>query len=92
MRIHFLCSLSSPGHMRSKAVIEALIDLLEDHDNNVRTVAALSLAKTGEDSPKVIDKLLMCLESEDRLVRESGCLALGHLQAKKAVPKLIHLW
>ena len=29
------------------AVIEALLDLLKDPDNNVRAVAAISLARTG---------------------------------------------
>ena len=80
------------GKFKSAAVVEALLDLLEDPDNNVRTVAAISLAKTGTDSKRAIDKLLSILDDEDRLVRESGCLALGHLKAQKAVRQLVHLW
>jgi HEAT repeat protein len=73
-------------------VIEALKDLLVDKDNNVRTVAAISLARTGANDDKVINLLIKCLDERDRLVRESACLALGHLRSAKAVPKLVHLW
>ena len=82
----------STGNVQSERAVEVLLDLLESGDGDMKATAALSLCKTGDDSDRVIKKLLMCLESEDRLVRESGCLALGHLRAKEAVPKLIHLW
>ncbi len=35
---------------------------------------------------------MKCLNDKDRLVRESGCLALGHLKCEKAVPQLVQLW
>ena len=35
---------------------------------------------------------MKCLNDKDRLVREAGCLALGHLKSKQAVPKIVQLW
>lgn len=80
------------GKFNSPAVVEALKDLLSDKDNNVRSVAAISLARTGAKSDDVIKSLIKCLNEKDRLVRESACLALGHLRAEAAVNKLVHLW
>jgi len=37
-------------------------------------------------------RLLGCLNSNDRLVRESGCLALGRMKSKTAIKKLVYLW
>lgn len=65
---------------------------LRNEDSNIRAVAAVSLAKTGNQDKSTINVLLKCLNDKDRLVRESGCLALGHMKAKRAVPKLLHLW
>ena len=80
------------GKFRSDCVVQALINLLSDADYNVRAVAAISLARTESDAPKVINALLECLDEKDRLVRESACLALGHLKAESAVMKLERLW
>lgn len=85
-------AIENLGKFHSKAVIEALLDLLYDPDNNVRTVAAISLARIGSDEEKIINSLIKSLKDKDRLVRESGCLALGRLKAEKAVPDLIFLW
>lgn len=85
-------AIENLGKFHSKAVIEALLDLLYDPDNNVRTVAAISLARTGSSDEKVTNSLIKSLRDKDRLVRESGCLALGRLKAEKAVPDLIFLW
>ena len=68
------------------------MDLLTDADNNVRAVAAISLARTGANNPTVVKRLMKTLDDKDRLVRESGCLALGHLKAEAAVTKIVHLW
>ena len=73
-------------------MINALRDLLRNKSPNVRAVAAVSLVKTGDKDPSTVDNLMKCLNDKDRLVREAGCLALGQLRAKKAVPKLLHLW
>ena len=70
----------------------ALLDLLKDKDNNVKTVAAISLARTGVAKREVKVALIRCLSDKDRLVRESACLALGHLKAEQAVNKLVQLW
>lgn len=80
------------GKYQSASVISSLKDLLRNEDSNIRAVAAVSLAKTGNQDKSTINVLLKCLNDKDRLVRESGCLALGHIKAKRAVPKLLHLW
>ena len=36
------------GKFRSAAVVGALLTLLQDTDNNVRAVAAISLARSGQ--------------------------------------------
>ena len=89
----FYCkSISVTGQFQSSAVINALRDLLRNKSSNVRAVAAVSLVKSGDKDPSTVDNLMKCLNDKDRLVREAGCLALGQLQSKKAVPKLLHLW
>lgn len=85
-------SISVTGRFQSSAVINALRDLLRNKSSNVRAVAAVSLVKSGDKDPSTVDNLMKCLNDKDRLVREAGCLALGQLQSKKAVPKLLHLW
>lgn len=88
--VHVLAFFS--GKYQSASVINSLKDLLRNEDSNIRAVAAVSLAKTGNQDKSTINVLLKCLNDKDRLVRESGCLALGHMKAKRAVPKLLHLW
>lgn len=80
------------GRSRGPRVVKALLRLLKDSDVNTRTVAAISLARTGESSEQVVQALLKTLEDDDRLVRESGCLALAKLKVKEAVPKILFLW
>lgn len=80
------------GKYQSVSVIESLRDLLRNESANTRAVAAVSLAKTGNQDKSTINVLLKCLNDKDRLVREAGCLALGHMKAKRAVPRLLHLW
>ena len=55
-------------------------------------VSTNSTRLTGEATNKIVKSLLGTLSDRDRLVRESGCLALGHLKASAAVPKILHLW
>ncbi len=80
------------GKFDSPAVVEALTDLLSDKDNNVKAVAAISLARTGKLNKDISKRLMKCLNDKDRLVRESGCLALGHLKVAAAVPQIVQLW
>ncbi|XP_035690300.1 uncharacterized protein LOC118425519 isoform X3 [Branchiostoma floridae] len=88
-----LSAIEDLAKYRSKAVVDALLDLLNDTDPNVRAVAAVTLAKSGNaEDQEVIKRLLKTLQDKDRLVRESGCIALGYLRAKEAVPQLVHLW
>ncbi|KAI8504908.1 hypothetical protein Bbelb_170170 [Branchiostoma belcheri] len=88
-----LSAIEDLAKYRSKAVVDALLDLLQDEDPNVRAVAAVTLAKSGNaEDQQVINRLLKTLQDKDRLVRESGCIALGHLRVRQAVPQLVHLW
>ena len=73
-------------------MVQALIDLLEDADPNVRAVAAISLGRTGNNSDFVVDRLIALLKDSDRIVRQGACLSLGHLKADKAVPHIGHIW
>ncbi|XP_041348009.1 uncharacterized protein LOC121367735 [Gigantopelta aegis] len=85
-------AIENLGKYRSPAVVRALHDLLTDPDANVRAVAAVSLARTNASDKHTISCIMNILNDNDRLVREAGCLALGHLQAKPAVKKLLHMW
>ncbi|XP_005093196.1 uncharacterized protein LOC101851332 [Aplysia californica] len=85
-------AIENLGKFHSAAVIDALRDLLNDVDANVRAVAAVSLARTETNDPVTNKFLMKTLNDKDRLVREAGCLALGHLKVKQAVSKLLHLW
>lgn len=85
-----LSPLSFTGKFRSNMVIEALLDLLNDPDPNIRAVALVSLARTGHNSDRAIRRICATLEDPDRLVRESACLALGRLKNKsEMVAKLV---
>ncbi|XP_076435109.1 uncharacterized protein LOC143274969 isoform X2 [Babylonia areolata] len=85
-------AIENLGKFRSAAVIDALRDLLTDPDANVRAVATVSLSRTDANDPVTIRHILRTLSDRDRLVREAGCLALGHLKARQAISKLSHLW
>ncbi|KAL8576103.1 hypothetical protein ACOMHN_001453 [Nucella lapillus] len=85
-------AIENLGKFRSAAVIDALRDLLTDPDANVRAVATVSLSRTNANDPVTIRHILRTLSDKDRLVREAGCLALGHLKARQAISKLSHLW
>lgn len=77
----------------SVAVVEALLDLLDDQEHDVRASACISLAKSkAGDLRMKIDRLMKCLRDTDRFVRESACIALGYLKADDAVPALLQIW
>ena len=81
------------GKFHSNSVLEALLDLCNDPDENVRAVAALSLARVAQPHNKhAVGRMTNLLKDKDRLVRESGCLALGHIKAENAVPELVNMW
>ncbi|XP_022102104.1 uncharacterized protein LOC110985405 isoform X2 [Acanthaster planci] len=90
VRIDAIHNLSK---FHSSSVLEALLDLCSDKDENVRAVAALSLARVADPHNKhAVGRMMNLLKDKDRLVRESGCLALGHIKAEEAAPQLVNLW
>jgi hypothetical protein len=87
-----LAAVENLSKFSSRAVIQALIKLLDDADPNIRAVAAISLARTEVTNDQIVSKLIASLRDGDRLVRESGCLALGHMKAERAVSAVVSLW
>lgn len=80
------------GKFHNPAVVEALLRLLDDEDANIRAVAAISLGRTGVQEDSIIDILIGKLKDSDRIVRQSVCLSLGALKAKKAIPHISNVW
>lgn len=75
------------------AVVEALLDLLDDQEHDVRASACISLAKSKAGCLDMkIERLMRCLRDPDRFVRESACVALGYLKADSAVSALLQIW
>lgn len=69
-----------------------MLRLLEDSDPNIRAVAAISLGHTGIQEDFIIDRLIGLLKDSDRIVRQSACLTLGSMKAKKAIPHISNVW
>ena len=55
-------------------------------------MAAISLGRTGVQEESIIDTLISMLKDGDRIVRQSVCLSLGALKAKKAIPHISNIW
>ena len=89
-----LDAIENLGKFKSPAVQEALLDLLKDPDPNVRSVAALSVARVSleGDEFKIATRVARLLKDRDRLVRESACVALGRMKAENKVPDLVNVW
>ena len=91
--VYYCCSCFLVAKFGSVAVVEALLDLLDDQEHDVRASACISLAKSkAGDRGLKIDRLMRCLRDTDRFVRESACIALGYLKADSAVPVLLQIW
>ncbi|CAD5125337.1 DgyrCDS13576 [Dimorphilus gyrociliatus] len=80
------------GSFQTISVRSALLDLTYDNDPNIRAVSALGLAKTGRKDDWIIRRLTSMLNDNDRVVRESACLSLGHMKCTKAVSNIIDVW
>lgn len=87
-----LTAIEKLSQFQNPAVVDALIQLLNDEDPNVRAVAAVSLGRTGNASDYIVDHLIQLLSDKDRIVRQGACLSLGHLKAEKAVPSIGFVW
>ncbi|KAL5017556.1 hypothetical protein ScPMuIL_007145 [Solemya velum] len=88
-----LSTIQSLGKYSFPPVVSALTDMLEDDDANIRAVATIALAKSGKTQKNTVEKIIKQLDDKDRLVRESGCLALGYLKATgKAEQAVVDVW
>lgn len=72
-----LTTIQNLGNFSFPAVVQGLTNMLKDTDPNIRAVATIALAKSAKNKKMTVDRILNQLEDEDRLVRESACLALG---------------
>jgi HEAT repeat protein len=84
----YLRNMGSPA----VSAVPTLIEVLNDEDSSVRSVAALALGSIGGDE-NIVPVLIKALGDEDKEVRESVVLALGRMgkPAKEAVPELVQL-
>ncbi|XP_048742327.2 uncharacterized protein LOC125655838 [Ostrea edulis] len=76
-----LITVQKLGEFCFPAVISGLTEMLKDEDPNIRAIATIALAKSGRAQKITVEKIIGMLEDDDRLVRESACLALGYLKA-----------
>lgn len=72
-----LTTIQNLGKFSFPAVVQGLTKMLKDADPNIRAVATIALAKSAKNRKTTVDRILSQLDDEDRLVRESACLALG---------------
>ncbi|XP_074643068.1 uncharacterized protein LOC141900191 [Tubulanus polymorphus] len=87
-----LTAVQNMAAFKTRAVMAILLDQLSDSDPNMRAVSALALGKANQHNKQIIRRLLARMEDDDRLVRESVCLALGHLKVAEAVEPLLDRW
>ncbi|XP_033748675.1 uncharacterized protein LOC117333479 isoform X2 [Pecten maximus] len=76
-----LTTIQNLGNFTFPAVVKGLTEMLHDEDPNIRAVATIALAKSAKSRKMTVDKIISKLDDDDRLVRESACLALGYLKA-----------
>ncbi|XP_060075823.1 uncharacterized protein LOC132555490 isoform X2 [Ylistrum balloti] len=76
-----LTTIQNLGNFTFPAVVKGLTEMLHDDDPNIRAVATIALAKSAKSRKLTVDKIISKLDDDDRLVRESACLALGFLKA-----------
>jgi HEAT repeat protein len=67
--------------------VEPLIKALDDEDQFIRSYAALSLGKIGDN--RSIDPLVKVLADEKKSVRSNAAIALGFIGDENAVEPLI---
>ena len=85
-------SIQNLSKIKNKRVLLALYKLLRDSEPNIRAVACISLALTGNTSPLSVEKVVKLLQDDDRLVRESACLALAKFKSPDTVSQLLQIW
>ena len=70
---------------------EAVLPMLDDSDSRVRAQAAVSLAKLGRGSDRVLELLRGAIRGDDQDLRAPACSAVGDMgaAASAAVPDLL---
>lgn len=92
-----LVAIQNLGQYQTPEIVAGLVELLNDNDPNIRTVATLALGRC-KSSPEVITlhrivaHLLKRISDPDRLVRQATCISLGHIRAGEAVKSLVQVW
>lgn len=92
-----LVAIQNLGLYQTPEIVAGLVELLNDADPNIRTVATLALGRC-KSSPEVITlhrivaHLLKRISDADRLVRQAACISLGHIRAGEAVNDLVRVW
>jgi len=78
------------GNFHIKRAVEPLTGILEDDESNaVRSEAARSLGKIGDET--AIEQLISALEDSEESVRKAAVEALGNIGDKRAVEPLIRI-
>ena len=91
-------SIKNLGKIKSARVLTALYKLLRNPDPNIRAIACIALANSGDTSSLGISKIIYLLDDKDRLVRESACLSLARYKQPEGkawvnpVPKILSVW
>jgi HEAT repeat protein len=86
VRIAAAAGLKKKTHLDWHAKDTLLTVFLEDPDNRVRSVAAVTLAQVGEPSERFLQALNLAESSENEQIRRAANAALSLLENKRAAP------
>jgi HEAT repeat protein len=84
-------ALDSLGKIKDKRSVPNLIIAMDDSDWSVRSAAIRAIAQTGSIRSTDADRLLDKLEDSEDIVKKEAILALGHLNARESVNRLLPL-
>ena len=86
VRIAAAAGLKKKTHLDSREKDTLLTVFLEDPDNRVKSVAAVTLAQVGEPSERFLLALNLAESSENEQIRRAANAALSLLENKRAAP------
>lgn len=76
------------GYFKAKETINEIFYFLKAKEENVKISAIYAIGEIGEVDEKIIDTLLLYLETENDYIKREIINALGKLKIKKAVRKI----